>query len=356
MEIKDIYFDSEYHTQVISFQINKGSGYLYEVYKDEYDHQCIQLCAGNKPLIELQDECYFFSTHEAFLHCGLSDDEVLPSTWDTAYTSLQDAFDKLQPLFRLLMNGEYRLMLCECIPTKGDHQFFWNNEADYASASCTYDDMEFIEGRPLFLYPSQSVKRYNPRQMEYYEKHPEVYAVAYYIGGLGCVLLDGHHKACAAAKCGRKVKTAVIVPTRTIHIKQPLPYTCDTVKSREWDQDIVSNCKKYLTAKDIVHMEAIDLKTAQQIADAVFQHKVIEEMKSYDIAYVGLRLYEDADQRFLPYIKHYLFDDAYHIHHAELIEILSKNVNEEIQRIFLDYIIQYDDIDDDVYQILCDNI
>lgn len=355
MEIKDIYFDPAYHTQVISFEVNNGSGFLYEVYHDEYVHQYIQLCAGNKPLIELEDECFFFSTHEAFLRSGLQDGEILPYTWDTTYTSLQDAFDKLQPLLQLLMNGEYRLMLCECIPTKGDHQFFWNSEAGYASASCTYDEMKYIEGRPMFLYPSQSVKRYNPRAMEYYEKHPEAYAVAYYIGGFGCVLLDGHHKACAAAKCGRKVKTAVIVPKRTTHISKLLPHKTDTIKSREWDQDIIQNCKKYLTAIDIIHIEDIDLKTAQQIADAAINHKE-KEMKSYDIYNIALRLYADVDQRFLPYVKCYLFDNFYHGNHAELIKILSKNVNEEIQKIFLDYIIQYDDIDDDVYQILCDNI
>lgn len=55
-------------------------------------------------------------------------------------------------------------------------------------------------------------------------------------------------------------------------------------------------------------------------------------------------------------MKCYLFDDFFHIYHAKLIEILSKNVNEEIQKIFLEYIIQYDNIDDDLYQILCDNI
>ena len=355
MEIKDIYFDPAYHTEVLSVQVNNGSGFLYEVYYDEDEHQYIQLCAGNKPLVELEDECYFISTHEAFLRCGLQDDEVLPYTWDTTYTSLQDAFHKLQPLFQSLMNGEYRLMLCECIPTKGDHSFFWNSEAGYASASCTFDDMKYIEGRPLFLYPSQSVKRYNPRQMEYYEKHSEAYAIAYYIGGFGCVLLDGHHKACAAAKCGRKLKTAVIVPVRTTHMRTPLPHKTDSIQSRKWDQDIVQNCKKYMTVIDAIHIEDIDLKTAQQIADATINQNV-KEIKSYDIYSIALRLYADADQRLLPYVKCYLFDDFFHIYHAELIEILSKNVNEEIQKIFLEYIIQYDNIDDDLYQILCDNI
>jgi hypothetical protein len=136
-------------------------------------------------------------------------------------------------------------------------------------------------------------------------------------------------------------------------MRTPLPHKTDSIQSRKWDQDIVQNCKKYMTVIDAIHIEDIDLKTAQQIADATIN---VKEIKSYDIYSIALRLYADADQRLLPYVKCYLFDDFFHIYHAELIEILSKNVNEEIQKIFLEYIIQYDNIDDDLYQILCDNI
>lgn len=356
MKIKDIYYDEEENTNMILFQVEEGSGYLHEVYYDGSDHQYIQLCAGDKALVELEDDCYFYSTHEAFLKSGQQEDDVLPSTWDTTYTSLQDAFEKLQPLFQTLVNGEYRLMLSECIPTKGDSQFFWNREDGFASASCTYDYMEYVEGSPKFLYPSQSVNRYNQKQMEYYMKHPEQYAIAYYIGGFGCVLLDGHHKACAAAKCGRKVKTAIIIPEKIKYSHKRILLQNNTIKSREWDQDIVNNCKKYLTSKDMIHIWNIDLKTAQRIADATLKKEQIEEMKRYDIHYVAVRLYEDGDERFLPYVKHYLFNDFYRIYHPDLIKILSKHVDEDIQKIFMEYIIQYDNIDEDLYQILCENL
>ncbi|KAF0782509.1 hypothetical protein L246_22085, partial [Salmonella enterica subsp. enterica serovar Worthington str. BCH-5715] len=67
--------------------------------------------------------------------------------------------------------------------------------------------------------PGQPPSRFNPQRAGYYRDKPESHALAWYMNDSWlCVLLDGHHKATAAALEGRPVKTWVI--------SQPVAMTC----------------------------------------------------------------------------------------------------------------------------------
>jgi len=78
------------------------------------------------------------------------------------------------------------------------------------------EDGTYSEGFPYYVLPTQPQSHYNPNHAEFYRDKDDYRALAYYITGYLCVLIDGHHKAVAAAIDKKKVKTLVIVPTSSI--------------------------------------------------------------------------------------------------------------------------------------------
>jgi hypothetical protein len=121
-----------------------------------------------------------------------------------------------------LQTGYYALVDSELCPTDGNGNFFWklNNKPDYNKASCPIygGDGRWSEVVPYYILPTQPPSHYDPKQAEFYSGIDDYRAVAYYMGGYLCALLDGHHKAVAAAIEKKKVKTLVIVPTTSISL------------------------------------------------------------------------------------------------------------------------------------------
>lgn len=74
--------------------------------------------------------------------------------------------------------------------------------------------------RPHFTIATQSVSKLSPERVKYYREHPGCRAVAYYMDGYMTALLDGHHKAMAAALNHQMVSALVICPCYPYKIRQ----------------------------------------------------------------------------------------------------------------------------------------
>ena len=109
-------------------------------------------------------------------------------------------------------------------PTDGCGQFFWN-VADWLepnpATGAVYlndDDYEYQYERlpPVFLYPSQRRSRLDMERVEYYRERfqqdgPLTHGIALYVTEGMSVLLDGHHKAAAAALLGRTLPCLTVL-------------------------------------------------------------------------------------------------------------------------------------------------
>lgn len=140
-------------------------------------------------------------------------------------TRLEDSVSALSPLLELLPKGLYVLAESDAYPTDGGGQFFWDVSdclKPYPATAAAYlhdDDYEFFLEHlpPLFLYPSQQRSRLDMDRVKYYKERfqesgafPHGFAL-HVMEGMS-VLMDGHHKAAAAALLGRPLPCLTVFP------------------------------------------------------------------------------------------------------------------------------------------------
>lgn len=193
---------------------------------DDYTFR-INLLLNGKPL--MQGEYPVCQTCCALLARGYgiekTDCEELKAIRDrinSDYTDLRTALDNIGPILDLLDDGYYVVADAKLYPTDGSGHFFMNvpDEMTDTDAACSdYYNSEFLtitQGFPAYIYPTQSNSSLDPERaanyLESIDKDTAPRAVAYYDYGFVCALLDGHHKAYAAAKKGCLLSTLVIIP------------------------------------------------------------------------------------------------------------------------------------------------
>lgn len=218
----------------IVFSVKNGLGKLRNEWgagSDDYDTNNI-LMLGDTPLIQSEVPCC--PTCRSLLMAGYgienADCPELRAVCDAVnadFIDIEHSFEILRPLFGLLEDGNYLLADAECIPTDGEGNFFWDIDPklkEYDAAASAYYISEadgcFLaaceEVDPLFLYPTQSAELYNAERAEYYRAHNRdnenaPRAIAYNSAYGISALLDGHHKAAAAAMNGQRVKCLLII-------------------------------------------------------------------------------------------------------------------------------------------------
>lgn len=140
----------------------------------------------------------------------------------SSYETLEEALKSLYPIIQLLPSGAYALSESNYFPTDGNKHFFWDipNEFTYFKATSEiydYDNYTVFPCVPCYLYPSQSSDKYDESRVKYYrtciqsgEKISP--AITYAIDGYMSILLDGHHRACAAALEKKKLSCLTISP------------------------------------------------------------------------------------------------------------------------------------------------
>lgn len=150
--------------------------------------------------------------------------DALRETLNGGFARLEDAVPALSPLLELLRSGVYVLAESDAYPADGCGQFFWNVsdclEPNPATALVCLadDDYDYNYERipPKFLYPSQRRSRLDMERVGYYKERfrqdgPLPHGLAVYVTEGMSVLLDGHHKAAAAALLGRTLPCLTVL-------------------------------------------------------------------------------------------------------------------------------------------------
>ncbi|HDK7156453.1 TPA: hypothetical protein PTV43_001581 [Clostridium botulinum] len=210
----------------IVFYLKNGKGILKQKYGSNDTQGLSCLVYDNSPLSRFHADEYFCPTCEKLISAGYGLDKTndqtiskLRETLNQPFVSLEESLKNLEPLLGLLPTGYYAIADLELFPTDGNDNFFWSvgNKPVINKASCpVYDDGNWSEDRPKYILPTQPPRLFNRDTVEFYRSNDSYRAIAYYLDGYLCALLDGHHKAVAAAMEKRNLKTLVVLPTTGI--------------------------------------------------------------------------------------------------------------------------------------------
>ncbi len=160
---------------------------------------------------------------------GLEEKEVIRNISNLInkdFISLEQSIQDMSPLLMLLEPGLYVIGDIKHYPTNGMDQFFWNTnnkfEVNNASAPAYLSHFEldhfYFDGTPSYLYPTQHSKFYNSDRVEYYKNrlkntNNKPRAIVYNFEEYLSLIIDGHHKACAATLLNKSVDTITIMPS-----------------------------------------------------------------------------------------------------------------------------------------------
>ena len=322
------------------------------------------------------------------------------------FVSLEKSIKTIEPLLKLFEIGFYMIADAECYPTDGEKNFYWdvsNKLKDFPATGSAYlieeEESYYVFNQPVYLYPTQTTDCYNKERVEYYiEKfkncdNNEPRAIVYNFGEFINFVIDGHHKACASALLGKPLKCLLIIkgegyrdwnkknylkflgteiegdkisdkyrelakfeiniPTKSVSIRE------GCVNKREWEQEYIESVKKF---PDLT-------KYATIVNDLVYEKMEITD----DLMEYCLKKFDRESQRKVRIIIHNLeFSDKkkaqeFIIKYARaslrhkisnklkvlMYEFLVKiKDNPEIEQVFIDYIVQNEDINDPILKII----
>ncbi len=332
--------------------------------------------------------------------------EKIQKEINSNFISLEKSIKAIEPLLKLFETGFYMIADAECYPTDGEKNFYWdisNKLKDFPATGSAYlveeEESYYVFNQPVYLYPTQTTDCYNKERVEYYiEKfkncdNNEPRAIVYNFGEFINFVIDGHHKACASALLGKSLKCLLIIkgegyrdwnkknylkflgteiegdkisdkyrelakfeiniPTKSVSIKE------GCVNKREWEQEYIESVKKF---PDLI-------KYATIVNDLVYEKMEITD----DLMEYYLKKFDRESQRKVRIIIHNLeFSDKkkaqeFIIKYARaslrhkisnklkvlMYEFLVKiKDNPEIEQVFIDYIVQNEDINDPILKII----
>ena len=322
------------------------------------------------------------------------------------FISLENSIKTMEPLLKLFETGFYLIAEAECYPTDGNGNFFWNvpnKLTDSPATGLAYlrdTDTYCVFNQPVYLYPTQTTDCYNEERVKYYidkfnnEDNNEPRAIVYNFGGFINFVIDGHHKACAAALLGKPLKCLLIIKgeysrnygeDNQIYLKFlnseikkediPIKYQPflkekkknwgsiiineGTVNKRKWEDKYINSAKKYpslleyATKVDDLIYENIEIsdelinyclinfdKDSQIKARKIFRNLEIldvEKAKDFAVQYARASLKQKISNDLKLVIYNFLVN--------------MKN-NMEVEQIFIDYIVYNEDKDDPVLELI----
>lgn len=332
--------------------------------------------------------------------------EKIQKEINSNFISLEKSIKAIEPLLKLFETGFYMIADAKCYPTDGEKNFYWdvsNKLKDFPATGSAYlveeEESYYVFNQPVYLYPTQTTDCYNKERVDYYiEKfkncdNNEPRAIVYNFGEFINFVIDGHHKACASALLGKSLKCLLIIkgegyrdwnkknylkflgteiegdkisdkyrelakfeiniPTKSVSIKEGY------VNKREWEQEYIESVKKF---PDLT-------KYATIVNDLVYEKMEITD----DLMEYYLKKFDRESQRKVRIIIHNLeFSDKkkaqeFIIKYARaslrhkisnklkvlMYEFLVKiKDNPEIEQVFIDYIVQNEDINDPILKII----
>jgi len=372
---------------------------------------CSEIRLNNTPLVQINTpDC---PTSNSLLATGYgienaNCDELMEiqKEINTDFISLENSIKAMNPLLKLFETGFYMIAEAECYPTDGNGNFFWNvpnKLTDSPATGLAYlrdTDTYCVFNQPVYLYPTQTTDCYNEERVKYYidkfnnEDNNEPRAIVYNFGGFINFVIDGHHKACAAALLGKPLKCLLIIKgeysenygednqiflnflssnirKEDILIKyQPFLKEKEknwgsmiinegTVNKRQWEDKYINSVKKYpslieyATKVDDLVYENIEIsdelinyclinfdKDSQIKARKIFRNLElldVEKAKDFAIRYAKASLKQKISNDLKLVIYNFLVN--------------MKN-NTEIEQIFIDYIVYNEDRDDPVLELI----
>ena len=315
------------------------------------------------------------------------------------YVNLETSINNMKPLLTLLESGFYLIADAICYPTDGEN-FFWNvpnNLKEFLSAGPVYlGEGTYVFDQPVYLYPTQTTDSYNKNRVDYYiEKfknstYNKPRAIVYNFEEFINFIIDGHHKACASTLLKEPVSCILIIPGKiyedyykntylnfsrilidyknipkeyTRYIKkekfspsqEKIEIKDGIVNNREWEKEYINSAKCYLSLLDYVNVIDIMQDNEIEIND-IFIKSCLENFDKDSQVKMKKLLYllkftdiKKAQEIALKYAKKTLREEEIDKELKQLIYKILLNVknNEEVEKVFIDYIVYYSDNKED---------
>ena len=311
------------------------------------------------------------------------------------YVNLETSINNMKPLLTLLESGFYLIADAICYPTDGEN-FFWNvpnNLTENLTTAPAYlGEGTYVFNQPVYLYPTQTTNSYNRDRVDYYiekfknsaDNKPR--AIVYNFEEFINFIIDGHHKACASTILKEPVNCILIIPNRiyknyykniclnfsgilvdykdipkeyTQYIKkekfspsqEKIEINDGIVNNREWEKEYINSAKHYLSLLD--YANAIDIMQDNEIeVNDIFIKNCLENFDKDSQVKIKKLLYllkftdiKKAQEIALKYAKKTLREEEIDKELKKLIYkiLLSDKNKEEVENIFIDYIVYYSD-------------
>jgi len=240
MNWKNLFVKATIHITIVKktengliFHVKNGKGLLCGKYGAIANRGLYALTFDGIPLIKFHGDEYLCPTCEKLVSAGYGLDAAknqsvyeLSEALNEPFVSLEKSLRDMEPLLGLLSPGYYMLSEKNLFPTNGDGKFFWclgSTPEPNRAAAPVYDNGRYFGDNMTakYILPTQSPRLFNPARVNHYLTRDNTRAIAYALPfGYLCALLDGHHKACAAALRGKPVQTLVIEPPSGLAIPQ----------------------------------------------------------------------------------------------------------------------------------------
>ena len=423
VELVDIAVDT---SEVINIKNSKvvyinGAGKLKEVYKEVEDLKnsyLAQIRLNDIPLIQINTD-YYISTIECLLATGYGIENAnckeileIQEKINSDFISLEDSIETITPLLKLLNNGFYMIADVECYPTDGNGNFFWNVPNDLVLNPATAmkclrdDDFTYIGRQPVYLYPTQTTDAYNSERVDYYiEKlkkmnDNEPRAIVYNCGEFINFIIDGHHKACAAALLGKPLKCILIkkagyfmesekgkwveklyffslyekvtsknVPKKYLPLKKnemkieklnEIKLEDLRVNKRKWENKYLDSVENYPSLERYANIVNASINFEFKITDELikkyvntFDENSQEMMKKI----IYILMYTESLEKLQKIVIKYAKNSLNHKIDKDL-KLMIYNIlfqmknNQEVEQIFIDYIVYNEDKDDPILKIV----
>ena len=315
------------------------------------------------------------------------------------YVNLETSIDNMKALLTLLKSGFYLIADAICYPTDGEN-FFWNvpnKLKEFSSAGPAYlGEGTYVFSQPVYLYPTQTTNSYNKDRVEYYiekfknsaDNKPR--AIVYNFEEFINFIVDGHHKACASTILKEPVSCILIIPAKiyedyykntclnfsgiivdykdipkeyTQYIKkekfspsqEKIEINDGIVNNREWEKEYINSAKHYLSLLDYANV--IDIMHDNEIeVNDIFIRNCLENFDKDSQIKMKKLLYlleftdiEKAQEIALKYARKTLREEEIDKELKQLVYriLLSAKNNEEVEKIFIDYLVYYSENKED---------
>ena len=315
------------------------------------------------------------------------------------YINLETSINNMKPLLTLLESGFYLIADAICYPTDGEN-FFWNvpnKLKEFSSAGPAYlGEGTYVFNQPVYLYPTQTTNSYNKDRVDYYiEKfknstYNKPRAIVYNFEEFINFIIDGHHKACASTLLKEPISCILIIPDKiyknyykntclnfsgilmdyknipkeyTRYIKkerfspsqEKIEIKDGIVNNREWEKEYINSAKHYPSIIDYANV--IDIMQDNEIeVNDIFIKNCLENFDEDSQVKMKKLLYlleftdiKKAQEIALKYARKTLRDEEIDKELKQLVYriLLSAKNNEEVEKIFIDYLVYYSENKED---------